>query len=257
MDPFLKVALEAAQLGGEVLKKHWGKLNHICHKESTVDLVTEADRESEQVILALIEKAFPSHSILAEERGQVQSTEKNYLWVVDPLDGTTNYTHQFPFVCISIALWLDGVGHVGVVYNPILNEFFHAVRGKGAELNQKKIKVSEVKELNKSLLASGFPYDRRENSDNNYREFCHLTQITQGVRRAGSAALDLAYVAAGRLDGYWERGIKPWDIGAGIILVEEAGGRVSNYENRPIEIFSDKILASNGFLHTSISQELV
>lgn len=257
MKDFLKVAIEAAHLGGDALKKYWGKLNQISHKNSSIDLVTEADNASEEAVLAHLNKNFPSHSILSEEIGRKDSHSKDFLWVVDPLDGTTNYTHQFPFVAISIALCTPDEIALGVVYNPILNELFYASKGEGATLNHQTIKVSPIKDLNKSLLASGFPYDRRENADNNYAEFCRLTHVTQGVRRAGAAALDLAYVAAGRLDGYWERGIKPWDIAAGMILVQEAGGKISNYENEPIDIFNEKILASNGLLHKSISQELL
>jgi myo-inositol-1(or 4)-monophosphatase len=257
MNEFLDIALQAAHLGGAVLRKHWGKLNQISHKETSIDLVTEADRESEQTILSFIHKKFPHHSILSEETGLSEKNQNEFLWIIDPLDGTTNYTHQFPFVSISIALWIAGEGTVGVVYNPIMEELFQAVKGHGAKLNQKKIEVSGVSSLNDSLLASGFPYDRRENADNNYAEFCCLTHLTQGVRRAGSAALDLSYVAAGRLDGYWERGIKPWDIAAGVILLTEAGGRVTSYDNQSLEIYDDRLLASNGLIHEAISYELL
>lgn len=254
---YLNFALALAKKGGRVLKKYWGKLEQIDHKKVSIDLVTEADRKSEEVILKSIQKEYPLHAILSEETGLQDKEGADFLWVVDPLDGTTNYTHQYPMVSISIALLYKGEPIVGVVYNPILNELFYASKGQGSFFNHHLIKVSEIAFLNQSLLASGFPYDRRENRDNNYAEFCFLTHETQGVRRGGSAALDLAYVACGRFDGYWERGIKPWDIAAGILLIREAGGVVTNYENEFININSEKILATNGHLHSIISQHLL
>lgn len=171
-------------------------------------------------------------------------------WVVDPLDGTTNFVHQFPFVAVSIALLEEGMPIVGVVYNPILHECFAAVRGLGATLNGTPLHVSSVSQLSRSLLATGFAYDRRDQPDTNYPEFARLTHLTQGVRRAGAASLDLAYVAAGRLDAYWERGVQLWDIAAGQLLVQEAGGKVTSYTGQPLDLQNIRILASN----TSIAQ---
>ena len=183
--------------------------------------------------------------------------ESEYLWAIDPLDGTTNYAHQYPFFCTSIGLSIAGVPQVGVVFDPFRNELFRAATGLGATCNRRPIRVSQTAELSKSLLVTGFAYDRRETSDNNYAEFCHLTHLTQGVRRSGSAALDLAYVASGRLDGYWERGIAPWDITAGIVLLREAGGKVTAYDGSPLSIDSGRILATNGNIHANLSQELL
>lgn len=252
----MNAAMEMAKMGGHILKKFWGKLSKIRQKQFFWDLVTEADTESESVILGEIHKQFPGHKTLSEESGTGKVSEADYLWVIDPLDGTTNYTHQYPMVAVSISLLHCDKPIVGVVYNPILNEMFYGAEGHGAFLNGEKILVSEVLELNKSLLATGFAYDRKETQENNYAEFCHLTHVSQGVRRGGSAALDLAYVAAGRLDGYWERGLKIWDVAAGALLVEEAGGLVSSYENTSIDLTSGRILATNGRVHALLSQEL-
>lgn len=254
---YLALAREAVLRGGAVLRKYWGKLKNVTHKATSIDLVTEADKESEDVILSFIAHHFPEHSILSEEAGLHQDSQNDYQWIIDPLDGTTNYTHQYPQVAISLALMRKGEPLLGIVYNPITEEFFQAIKGQGATLNHVSIHVSTIDSINSSLLASGFPYDRRENPDNNYAEFCALTHLSQGVRRGGSAALDLAYVAAGRFDGYWERGIKPWDIAAGKLLVEEAGGTVSSYDKTPLDLYSGRILASNGLIHEALSQELL
>ena len=248
---YLKTALEMAQAGGGVLKRFWGKLEQIDSKAESIDLVTEADRIAEKTLLALVQKHYPTHQFLGEESGAWGETSE-YLWVVDPLDGTTNYTHQYPMVCLSIALVVKGEPKVGVVYNPILNELFHATEGSGSYLNGNPIHVSSIATLERSLLASGFPYDRRSNPQNNYAEFCRLTHLTQGVRRGGSAALDLAYVAAGRFEGYWERGIKPWDVAAGILLVREAGGHALSYR----EALSGYMQASNGLIEQELEKEL-
>lgn len=250
----LQTALDAAAIGGKALKKYWGRLNHIEEKAYTGDLVTEADKESERCIMELIQSAYPSHAILSEEAGA--SGESKVLWVIDPLDGTTNFTHCYPFVCISIAVYVDGVPEAGVIYNPILEELYHATKGGGAFCNGTKMHVSKTEQLSKALLATGFSYDRRETRDNNYAEFAALTNATQGVRRAGSAALDLAYLAKGSLDGYWERGLQPWDMAAGILLVQEAGGKVTAYNEEPFDLYSGRILASNGLLHGEIAEEL-
>ncbi|NGX42216.1 MAG: Inositol-1-monophosphatase [Chlamydiae bacterium] len=253
---FLEIATEAAQKGGEVLEKYWGTQLDIQEKLFAGNLVTEADKESEKVILDLLKKTFPTHSILSEEAGLTDTKGSEFSWVVDPLDGTTNYTHQYPMVSISIALVHEDKPIVGVVYNPIHKELFQAAKGIKSTLNGHPIQVSKVTSLPQSLLATGFAYDRRETADNNYAEFCHMTHLSQGVRREGSAALDLAYVACGRLDGYWERGLNPWDIAAGVILIEEAGGKVSSYEGDPLILETGRILASNGLIHNELIQEL-
>ena len=253
----LESATEIAKAAGDILRRYWGKISKIQQKKFYWDLVTEADTESEKLILEAIQKQFPTHKTLSEEFGLADTGEADYLWVIDPLDGTTNYTHQYPMVAVSIGILKNHIPIVGVVYNPILNELFQAAKGHGASLNGAKISVSEVDQLNQSLLATGFAYDRAETRENNYAEFCHMTNHSQGVRRGGSASLDLAYVAAGRLNGYWERGLKAWDIAAGVVLVEEAGGRISSYENGPLDLVSGRILATNGKIHKPLSHELV
>lgn len=256
VDTFLETATQAAQEGGKVLEKYWGKLTNIQEKSFSGDLVTEADKESEEVILKLLGQHHPNHTILSEESGLQAAKTSEYSWIVDPLDGTTNYTHQYPLVSVSIALTYRGAPIVGVVYNPIHKELFQAGKGVGATLNGLPIHVSQVKALDRSLLATGFAYNRSDTPDNNYAEFCHITNNSQGVRRGGSAALDLAYVAAGRFDGFWERGLKPWDIAAGIILIEEAGGKITSYEGQPLVLESGRILASNGVIHDKLIHEL-
>lgn len=253
---FLDVATEAALAGGAVLKHYWGNLSSIEEKGRSGDLVTEADKAAEAEVLAVIRRHCPDHAILAEESGQLGQADAPLLWAVDPLDGTTNYAHQYPLCAVSVGLLVEGKPTVGAVYNPILDELFRAAKGLGATLNRRPIQVSKTQQLAQSLLVTGFAYDRRETIDNNYAEFCHLTQLTQGVRRGGSASVDLAYVAAGRLDGYWERGLSPWDLAAGVVLVEEAGGRVTAYDGSPLQLSSGRILASNAALHEAMAQEL-
>ncbi len=258
MQIFLDVATEAALAAGVALQDYLGKLEDaITEKGRPGDLVTIADKASEQVILEVLGRHFPQHSILAEESGKLGNQDNEFLWAIDPLDGTTNYAHQYPCFAVSIGLLINGVPKVGVIYDPFRDELFRAAAGLGATRNRRPIQVSQTAELGKSLLVSGFAYDRRETADNNYAEFCHLTHLTQGVRRDGAAALDLAYVACGRVDGYWERGIAPWDVVAGIILVQEAGGNVTAYDGSPMKIESGRILATNGYLHNSLSQELM
>ncbi|MGF1499090.1 MAG: inositol monophosphatase family protein [Elainellaceae cyanobacterium] len=253
---FLDIATEAALTAGTLLLDYQGKLTNIQEKGRPGDLVTEADQASEAAILKVFQRHLPDHAILAEESGAQGSESSPYRWAIDPLDGTTNYTHQYPFFAVSIGLLVEGTPHVGVVYDPAHQELFRAAKGLGATCNRRPITVSPTAHLTNSLLVTGFAYDRRETIDNNYAEFCHLTHLTQGVRRGGSAAIDLAYVACGRLDGYWERGLSPWDLAAGIVLVEEAGGQVSAYDGSPFDIYSGRILATNGFLHQALSHEL-
>lgn len=255
---FLEIATESVLAAGEVLEALYGKLNAIAEKGRPGDLVTEADQKAESVILEIIARNFPDHGILAEESGYLGNQNQNpYLWAIDPLDGTTNYAHGYPVACVSVGLMIEGIPQVGAIYNPFRRELFRAAKGLGATLNGNKIRVSEVATLNSSLLVSGFAYDRRETLDNNYAEFCHLTHLTQGVRRSGSAALDLTDVACGRLEGYWERGIKAWDVVAGVVILEEAGGKISAYDGSVLEIQSGRILATNGLIHTELSQSLI
>jgi myo-inositol-1(or 4)-monophosphatase len=254
---FLDLASEAAMAAGAVLQSNWGKLENIQEKGRAGDLVTEADKQAEAEILKILHRHLPEHAVLAEESGKLGKSDSKYLWAIDPLDGTTNYAHGYPMSSVSIGLLIDGIPQVGVVYNPFRNELFRAAKGLGATCNRLPIQVSQTSELSKSLLVTGFAYDRRETQDNNYAEFCYLTHLTQGVRRSGSAALDLTDVACGRLDGYWERGLRPWDVVAGIAIVEEAGGKITAYDNAPLNIQSGRILATNGLIHDSLSQTLI
>lgn len=251
-----KKAIDIALEAGKILCSYWGNFSKIQQKKHYWDLVTEADLAIEAYIIKSLNESFPDHTILSEEAGLLKSKESRFEWIVDPLDGTTNFTHQYPMVCISMGLLIDRIPSFGIVYNPVLNEFFMASKGKGAFLNKNPIYVSNIQSLEQSLLATGFAYDRKETNENNYAEFCHITNISQGVRRGGSAALDLAFVAAGRLDGYWERGLKPWDIAAGIVLVQEAGGFCTSYEGGALDLSTGRILATNKKVHHLLSEEL-
>ncbi len=252
---YLDIATEAALAAGEILIHYLGNCD-IEEKGRPGDLVTQADKASEAKILQILQRSLPDHAILTEESGQFGDQGNAYSWAIDPLDGTTNYAHQYPAFAVSIGLMIHGVPQVGVVFDPSHNQLFQAVTGGGATCNQTPIRVSQTPRLNQSLLVTGFAYDRRETPDNNYAEFCYLTHLTQGVRRSGSASIDLVHVASGRLDGYWERGLSPWDIVAGIVIVQEAGGRVTAYDGTPIDIRSGRILATNGLIHQELSQTL-
>ncbi|MEA5467413.1 inositol monophosphatase family protein [Spirulina sp. 06S082] len=253
----LDIATEAALAAGAVLRDCWGKIESVEEKGRPGDLVTEVDKKSEAVILKILTRHFPDHPILAEESGRIGGDREQYLWAIDPLDGTTNYAHGYPASSVSIGLLIDNIPHIGVVYDPVRDRLYQAAKGLGATCNRRPIKVSSTTDLRHSLLVTGFAYDRHETTDNNYAEFCYLTHLTQGVRRGGSAALDLALVAGGHLDGYWERGLKPWDIVAGIVLVEEAGGRVTAYDESPFDLQSGRILATNSQIHSALSRSLL
>lgn len=253
---FLDIATEAASAGGAVLQHYWGNLSNIQQKGRPGDLVTEADKAAEKEVLAVLRRHVPDHAILAEESGSIGKQTNELLWAVDPLDGTTNYTHQYPFCGCSVGLLINGQPAVGAIVDPVHDHLFRAAKGLGATCNREPIGVSSTSALADSLLVTGFAYDRRETIDNNYAEFCHLSHITQGVRRGGAASIDLAYVACGRLDGYWERGLSPWDVAAGVILVEEAGGRVTAYDQSPFDIKSGRILATNSHIHSELSSKL-
>ncbi len=241
------IALKAALRGGEVLMRKFGRDLSIEYK-GAVDLVTEADRSSEEAIVEVIRAVFPRHDILAEEKDYGRSSSA-YRWIIDPLDGTTNYAHGYPWFSVSIALEARGEIVLGVIYNPFHRELFVAEKGKGAFLNDVQLRVSRAGHLEESLLATGFPYDRKESPINNYDHFIHFHQASRGCRRCGAATLDLAFTAAGALDGYWEMKLKPWDVAAGMLLVEEAGGRVSDFDGRPLDIYGQECLASNGRVH--------
>lgn len=251
----LEVASEAVHAAGHLLRSIQIDTLEIQEKNPG-DLVTTADRASEELILDLLNRYFPEDAILTEESGQQGATQADFCWVVDPIDGTTNFAHGYPFVSISVGLLYLNRPVLGVIGDVYHQRLFRAALGQGSTCNYQPIRVSQTTQLAKSLLVTGFAYDRRETQDNNYAEFCHFTHLTQGVRRGGSAALDLAYVASGQLDGYWERGLSPWDITAGIVLVQEAGGQVTAYDGTPVDVFSGRVLASNGQLHPLMQTEL-
>jgi len=254
---YLDIATEAVGAAGAVLKSYWGNLKEGDRTEKRPgDLVTIADQKAEAEVLAVLKRHCPSHSILAEESGVGGMAGSKYLWAIDPLDGTTNFTHQYPFSAVSVGLIIDGVPSVGAIYDPFHDELYRAAIGLGATCDRSPIQVSTANELSQSLLVTGFAYDRTQTIDNNYAEFCHFTHITQGVRRGGAASIDLAYVACGRVDGYWERGLSIWDIAAGVVIVNEAGGKVTAYDGSPLDLKSGRILATNNLIHTQMSQEL-
>ncbi len=245
-----KIALRAARTAGRIHLKRLRRIN-VMRKTSSIDLVTEADRESEAAIIEILTRAYPTHAIVAEESGGILQ-ESEHRWIVDPLDGTTNFAHGYPQFCTSIAYERRGRLQLGVVYDALKKECFVARRGKGARLNGKPIHVSDTPALEFSLLGTGFPYDRRQRR-RYYLSFWEAFMMrVQGVRRTGSAALDLAYVACGRLDGFWEFGLKSWDVAAGSLIVEEAGGRVTNMDASPLALDAGHIAASNGQLHDQI-----
>ncbi|HTZ47773.1 MAG TPA: inositol monophosphatase family protein [Verrucomicrobiae bacterium] len=243
---FLDVAIETAQDAGKILREEMEHPPTISHK-SEFDLVTQADRRSEALIVSRLQKYFPDHAVAAEE-GSGKDIVSEYRWHVDPLDGTTNFAHAYPCFCVSLALARKNELLLGVIFNPIYNELFTAARGQGAFFNAKKIHCSKIDALKNSLLCTGFPNHNRE-SNPNFRFYWDFTLRSQGVRRDGSAALDLAYVAMGRFDGFWEYGLNPWDTAAGVVLVEEAGGKISDMQGRPYVLGGPSILASNGFIH--------
>lgn len=243
----MDVARLAAQKAGEILRSMQGRIHRIT-KKGEIDLVTEADLASEKVIVDLIREHFPSDSLLTEEAGAFRN-HPDRVWLIDPLDGTTNYAHHFPFFAVSVALEVRGDLVLGVVFNPLMGEFFEAQKGGGAFLNKIPIQTSQTLSLNDALCATGFPYDIRERHETIIKRFRNMILRAQGLRRPGSAALDLCYVAAGIFDGFWEENLKPWDTAAGVVIVNEAGGRVTNYLGEPFTPSMKTIVASNSHIH--------
>jgi len=248
----LEIAVEAARAAGVIQRDRYRSGFGVRNK-GAVDLVTEVDLACEEAIRAVLSRRAPGTAILGEEGGL--SGHGDDRWIVDPLDGTTNYAHGYPVFCVSVAWEEGGTTRCGVVYDPLRDEIFTAERGRGAACDGASMRVSTVARLDRSVLATGFPYDRLTHP-RNYAEFQALTQATQGVRRSGSAALDLAYVACGRLDGFWEPGLQPWDLAAGCLLVAEAGGRVTGYGGDPFHLSDADVVASNGALHRALLEEL-
>jgi myo-inositol-1(or 4)-monophosphatase len=253
--PFLAVAMDAARGAGRLLREELGGARRIRHKRSVIDLVTEMDQRAEAFIVERLLGAFPDHAVLAEEGGATDGRSE-YRWVIDPLDGTTNYAHGLPIFAVSVALERAGVVELGVAYDPSRDECFVAERGRGATLNGEALRVSRVDTLDQALLVTGFPYDIRTTAETNLPEYAALSVRAQAVRRLGSAVLDLSWVACGRLEGFWELALGPWDMAAGGLIVSEAGGRVTNVRGGPWRIEGPGILASNGHVHDAILSAL-
>ena len=250
----LEVAVEAAHLAGSYQRHRFTSLLEIDMKGDK-DLVTEVDRESERLIVTHLLCAFPTHNIVAEE-GEYPQGDSSCRWIIDPVDGTTNYAHGFPWFCVSIGLEVGNEIVAGVIYNPVQNELFTATCGGGAFLNGRRMHVSKRSPLRNTLLGTGFPYDCATDPDNNFAHFICFQKAARGIRRAGAAALDLAYVAAGRLDGFWELKLKPWDVAAGMLMVREAGGVVTRFDGSAYDVYTHRIVASNGLIHGEMIDRL-
>ncbi len=247
MTDYLRVAIEAAQESGALQMDKLGNISQVEFK-GEINLVTEVDKACEELIIKKIQGVFPQHDFLAEEGGGVRK-DSEYKWIIDPLDGTTNYAHGYPLFCTSIALEHKGQIVVGVVYDPNRNEIFSAEKGSGSFLNEKPIHVSKIDELEHSLLATGFAYNIRKAKNNNLDHFKKMLMVTQAIRRDGVAAIDLCYVACGRYDGFWELNLFPWDVAAGRIILDEAGGRVTTFSGKEFSIYDKEILATNSLIH--------
>lgn len=249
LNQFTKIAVDAAYEAGAILETYYNKQKIRIQYKAKIDPVSSADKDSESIILKKLLKHFPEHSVLSEEQiNEIQNNSK-YCWIIDPLDGTVNFIHKVPFFSISIGLMYNNKIILGVVYAPLLKEFFVAQKDAGVWYNGKKIKVSNIKKLVKSLVVTGFPYNFHDKPEGVINKLSKVTLKVQGVRRLGSAALDLAYVAMGRFDAFWEEGLYPWDVAAGSLIVQEAGGMVTEFNNKNNFIFNRSIIASNGYIH--------
>lgn len=251
MESYLTAAVEIAREAGALIAQLFKRPQEITYKRPS-DIVTDADRRSEALIVERLRSHFPKHAIVGEEGGG-QKTDSDYCWYVDPLDGTTNFAHGFPVFCVSLGLTYREEIIVGVVYDPSREELFTAERGAGAYLNNKRIRVSKTASLSESLLATGFP-PFADNNELNMGLYARFSRVSHGIRRAGSAALDLCSVAAGRFEGFWELKLNPWDKAAGALLVTEAGGRVSDLADGPFKLLGEEIATSNGLVHDEMCQ---
>ena len=240
--------IRAAEAAGKVLQQYYGKHFEITNKEGVNNLVTEADHAAEKLIMEIIREEFPDHYILSEESGDMPSGSK-YKWIIDPLDGTVNFAHGLPICCVSIGVEYGGEMMMGAVYNPFFNEFYFAQKGYGATLNDRRIHVSDETEVSKACLVTGFPYTYLDQPNGPLEVFSRLIRRGVPVRRLGSAAMDLCWVAAGRFDGFWEVTLNPWDMAAGTLIVQEAGGRITDLRGNAHSIYQPELLASNGWIH--------
>ena len=247
--------IEIAKEAGKFLKENENKISEINEKGSFTNLVTNVDKGSEKMIKEFIAQNFPGHGILAEESG-ASSPSSEYRWIIDPLDGTTNFTHGFPVYCVSIGVEFKGEVIAGAVYDPNFDELFSAEKGSGAFLNGKKMKVTSTDNLERSMLATGFPYDIKHNPFNCIQHFEAFLTRTQAVRRLGSAALDICYVAAGRLDGFWEVNLHPWDTAAAALIANEAGAKVTGFHGEKYSVYQRDIVLSNGLIHDEMIEVL-
>lgn len=255
MQPKLQDLERLARSAGEILRAHYGKRHEVSHK-GVIDLVTEADHRSEEFLLGEIAQRWPDHRVFSEESGGREGRDED-IWYIDPIDGTVNYAHGLPIFCVSIAYEHAGDLVLGAVYDPIADDMYLAQRGRGATLNGKPIQVSDAAELVDSLLVTGFPYDAWTNPNNNFDEFMRFSKRSQGVRRLGSAALDLCYIAAGRLDGFWEIKLNAWDVAAGALIVQESGGLITNIRGEPDFMGAPQsVLAANPALHARMLEVL-
>ncbi|MCX8022019.1 MAG: inositol monophosphatase [Syntrophorhabdaceae bacterium] len=255
MDEILKFAITCAIESGKIQRRYFQKTFNIEYK-GEINIVTEVDIACQEKLIALIHDNFPEESVISEEKDNSFVSNNKNRWIIDPLDGTTNYAHGYPFFCTSLGYEQKGEITHGVVYNPIFNELFYAVKGKGAYLNGEKIRVSKVDNLTSSLLATGFPYDIRTNRRNNIDHFLKFLLKAQAIRRDGSAALNLSYVAAGRFDGFWELSLNPWDMAAGVLMVSEAGGMVTDFGGEGFNLYRDEIIASNSLIHKAMVETI-
>lgn len=258
----LALAITLARAAGDTLRHGQKQQKQISHKSSAVDLVTEFDHTAEALIVSQLRAAFPDHRIVAEEGGESRVGDSPFTWYIDPLDGTVNFAHGYPFFAVSIALYKQDQAVLGVIYEPLRDECFYAVAGEGARLTVGEttdiIRVSSEEKLAAGLLATGFPYDRQTSSQDNIVQTAAFLKRAQGLRRAGAACLDLAYVAAGRLDGYWESKLRPWDVAAGILLVQEAGGQVTHVAGGAVDLtYPVSLVASNGRIHAAMLDVLL
>jgi len=256
IDNLTQTAIHAARLGGAILQDYAQKGFTIHSKGQAINLVTEADLQSEKAIIQSIRNTFPEHQILSEEQGLQDIPQHPIKWIIDPLDGTINFAHGFPMYNVSIGVEYQGTCVIGVIYDPTRDELFLGQQGRGATLNRAPIQVSATPKLAKALLVTGFAYDIHTATDNNLKEFCAFAVRARGMRRTGTAAIDLCYIACGRLDGFWELQLNPLDTAAGKVIVEEAGGKITNYAGEPYSIYGKTIIATNGHIHQEMVEVL-
>jgi len=254
MDKFKRIAIEAALKSGLLIKRSVGRIKEISYK-GRINIVTDVDKKAEAMIIRMISRAFPGHSILSEESAP-RNTASPYRWVIDPLDGTTNFAHAFPFFCVSIALEKEGSVILGVVYDPMRDELFTAEYKKGSFLNKRRLHVSGTRSLSDGFLATGFAYGVQNARNTNVRNFKNFLKRAMAIRRAGAAALDMCYVACGRFDGFWEMDLKPWDSAAAYLIIKEAGGNITKFNGSKFTPYSKEVLATNGLIHRDMVRVL-